>query len=788
MIKYFLLTFVRNFKRHSGYSLVNILGLSIGIATTWIIFQYISFENSYDSFHPKADHVYKIYPTMEFSNSPTFFVNTPIPIGKGLKELYPEVQEQVTTISYLNAKVWPSKSPEFSQYNEDFLFVDQHFFEVFSFPLIRGTSEALFDGPNHMFISEQMATTYFASENPLGQEMAVHVYDSTHYFVVKGVLKDFPDNTKFTGHFLLSHTGYESLQGPSSLESWGRFAAETFLIFEDTRIAESFEDKIGEYYASQRKEEALDSKFTFSLKQLTQIHLDENIGQVKRSRLLTFALIGWAILLVACINYMNLATARASLRDREIGVKKVLGANRKQLITQFLGEAIVFGLIATILAIALIDLSIPHIANFVQKRFAEKILTQPNNWIVILGLGAGVGILSGIYPAWMLAGKGNLSKHFILKKEKGYLRKALVGVQFLVAAIMITSVLIIQKQLYFMQHEDLGFDKEQVVYIELPRSVKSKHKVLKSSFLAIPEVLAASSCNFTLDGKYGATSITPPNAKEESFVMMTMADESFSETLKLPLVEGRWPKPSKLGAIEVEVLINEAFQKEFGLEQPIGLPFSEEQPESKIVGVVKDFHPGSLKYGIKPILIFGLTDQNVRHIALKIQGGNIPETLEKLEAEWRGAIVGEPFSYSFLEDRIDKLYEEERTFARLIEVFSGLAIFIGCIGLLALVAFTSEAKSKEIGIRKVLGASIGHILTLLNRSYFMLIGASFLLAIPLTVWLMQRWLDEFAYRINLHPASFLWAGAILMGFTLLTVSYYSLKAALADPVLALKDE
>ena len=789
MTRYFFITFIRNLRRHPGYSLVNILGLSIGITCAWIIFQYISFENSYDSFHTGAEKIYKIYPTMEFSNSPMFFMNTPIPMGKNLKESYPEVDQQVSTISYLKAKVWPVEKPELSQYATDFLFVDQAFFEVFNFPVSRGESDALFNTPNSIFISQQIAQTNFGSENPIGKEMAVHSSDSTHYFVIKGILEDMPDNTQFKASYLLSHAGYEIIRGPSSLDSWGNFGAETFLIFDDAEASTPFEPKIAEFYASKREEESLNSDFQFSLKPLTSLHLDENIGQAKKNRLLTFGLIAWAILIVACINYMNLATARASLRDHEIGVKKTLGANRKQLILQFLGEALIVSLLASFLAIILIDLIIPFVSNLVQKDFTPNIWLSPTSWFMILSLGILAGLLSGIYPALLLSNKGNLAKHFSQQIEKGILRKALVGVQFLVAALFIISILVIQKQLHFMQNQDLGFDEEHVVYVDIQdKDTGSKHEVLKSAFLTIPEVLSASSCNFSLDGKYGAMSIKPGNATEEAFIAISAVDTAFGKTLGIELIEGKWPKKNHLGAVDVEFVVNEQFIKTYGFEETVGTAISKEMPESIIVGIAKDFHSGSLKHPIKPMLIMGLSDENVSHIALKLQGSNMGKTLKKLEQTWKANIIGEPFSYSFLDEKLARMYDEERTFAKLIGIFSGLAIFIASIGLLALVAFTSEARSKEIGIRKVLGASVANILALLNRSFFLLIGGAFLVAIPLAIWLLQKWLEEFAYRITLKPDSFLWAGGILMGFTLITVSYYSLKAALADPVLALKDE
>lgn len=792
MIRHFFITFSRNLKRHPGYSAVNTLGLAIGITCAWIIFQYIRFENSYDSFHPDSTKIYQIISSFGGPNSSEEDLTvTPFPLGKSLAESFPKIDRETSTISYFRAKTWPRGETELAKYDSEFLFVDEAFFDVFDFPLIRGEPENLFEGPNILFISQQKAKSYFGNGDPLGREIAIQFSDSIHYFVVSGILKDFPDNTQFVADFVLSHQGYKKLNGADELESWSSFSTESFFVFEDIPIISEFELKITEVYYSKRKREGLSHDTQFSLLPLTSLHLHESFGQAKKSRLLTFALIGWVLLLVACINYMNLATARASVREQEIGIRQTLGANRKQLISQFLGESLIFSMIAALLAIAFIDLSIPYISNLVQKRFAVHTWSQPLSWLLILCLGIGTGLLSGIYPAFILSGKRNVSRHFVQRKEKGYLRKALVGVQFLVASVLIIAVLVIQKQIFFMQHQDLGFDKEQVIYVEIPKSARKNHQILKSSFLAIPEVLSVSSCNFTLDGRVGTIpSITPGNSYGEASVSYALVDESFGKTLNLRLLGGRWPRPHKFGmwAQDPEVVVNESFQKKYGLDNPIGQPFSKENPNSKIVGIVKDFHYNSLKYGINPMIIFGLKSWSVRHIALKLQGGDIPETLQKLETVWNEETISEPFTYSFLEDRIDRLYKEERTFASLIRIFSGLAILIGCMGLFALVAFSAESRSKEIGIRKVLGARVRDILAILNRSFFLLIGGSFLIAIPLTIWLMQHWLSEFAYRIQLQPDSFLWAGGILMGVTFLTVSYYSLRAALADPVLALKDE
>ena len=784
MFRNYLLIAFRNFVKFRGYSLINLIGLSIGIASTWIIFLYLRFEFSYDSFHPNVENLYNIDTKMQIGDQELIFSDTPLPLQQLIEEQVPEVSLSVPSTGR-SAMVYAADNPTFITRENQLLFTESSFLDLLNFPLLSGTQEAL-NTPFSVFLTESTARKYFGDGESQGKILYINIRDSAYAFTIAGVLKDLPKNSSLTFDLLGS---METIHSIDPERNWGNFSSTTYVSIPESVNLDTLSSKLvkltkqlaGEVYWVKN------NSFEYLFNSLGDKHLGAGPLRTNPQKrlLMSFGLLAVLILLMACINYLNLSTARSITREKEIGVRKVLGAKRKELSLQFFCEALSYSLFASFLGACLTDLTLPYFFDLLGKQFAPALWKQPETWLGVVGLGLFTGLLAGTYPALYLSGLGKIAERFSQKKEKKIFTKGLTTFQFTVATLLISGVIIISQQIRFMQRVDLGFEKDQIVYIQLNSAyVIDKAKVLKSEMEQLPQVEIASLGSGTMAGMSGGRTIELSET-QKSMVSAISVDEALIDAMDFQITSGKWFEGiSDRG----DYLVNEAFVKDFELKNPIGTPLSYTQPSGRIIGVVEDFYFGSLKHAIRPIVIQHVDSSYMHHLALKLGKGEWNSTLKELKKVWEGMFPLEAFEYEFLDQQLEQLYTDELRFARIIGIFTALAILISCLGLLALIAFTTSRRSKEVGIRKILGASLKDIAILLNKSFFQLIGIAILIAIPLSWWLASLWLESYAYHIKLGPVFFLLAVGIILGISILTVSFFTFKAAGEDPVHALRYE
>ena len=784
MLRNYLLIAFRNFVKFRGYALINLLGLSIGIASTWIIFLYLRFEFSYDSFHPRSEEIYYMDTHMKIGDSEMIFVNTPLPLQGLIEANLPEVALSVPSINR-GAKMYTADNPTFIANERSILYTQEAFLEMFRFPLIQGDRGAL-NSPFNLLITESLAKKYFGDTQALGKTMYVSLNDSAQAFTIQGILKDVPPNSNFQFQALAS---LSTLRPESPEVGWGSFSSSTYLSIPPGPNLDTLSSKLVRLTkeVANKSYWVENNSFEFAFNPILEKHLGAGSlsGNSKKRTLLSFGIVAILILLMASINYLNMSTARATMREQEIGIRKVLGAKRHQLSGQFFFEALCYSLLAAVLGVLLADLALPYFFDILGKSFTPNLWRHPITWLSIVILGVSTGILAGVYPALHLSSLGNIAERFQQKREQTLLRKILATFQFTIATLLITGVIIVSEQIRFMQGVDLGFEKEQLMYVQLSSNPSlNKTLVLKNELEKLPQVKVASLGSGTMDGASGGRTINISPTREE-MVQTINVDEDLDDAMGFKMALGQWFEGN---SDKGSYLVNEAFVKEFELEDPIGMPLDYEHSSGKIIGVVKDFYFGSLAYNINPLVLQHVDSSYTNHVALKLAGGDPLQTIAAIQETWHTVFPGEVFEYDFLDEKLMQIYDDEKRFARIIGIFTGLAILISCLGLLALIAFTASRRSKEVGIRKILGASIRDIAILLNKSFFALIGISFLIAIPLSWWLGNQWLESYANRIELGPVFFLAAIVTVLFIAVLTVSYFTLKAAREDPVHALRYE
>ncbi|MEM9722979.1 MAG: FtsX-like permease family protein, partial [Bacteroidota bacterium] len=773
MFRNYLLIAFRNFIKFRGYALINLLGLSIGIASAWIIFLYLTFEFSYDSFHPKSEDIYYMDTRMEIGDNEMIFVNTPLPLHEIIETNLPEVDLSVPCINK-GAKMYAADNPQFIANERRILYTREAFLELFQFPLIQGDKGAL-NSPFALLVTESLAKKYYGNTQVMGKTMYVSLNDSAQAFTIQGILKDLPPNSNFQFQVLAS---LATLNPESPDIGWGSFSSATYLSIPEGANLDTLSNKLVRLTkeVANKSYWVENSSFKFAFNPILEKHLGGGSlsSNSQKRTLLSFGIVAILILLMASINYLNLSTARATMREQEIGIRKVLGAKRYQLSWQFFFEALCYSLLAAILGVLLADLALPYFFTILGKSFTPNLWSKPITWLSVILLGFGTGILAGVYPALHLSGLGNIAERFQRKREKTLLRKILATFQFTVATLLITGVIIVSEQIRFMQEVDLGFEKEHLMYVQLGSNpTHEKALVLKNELEKLPQVEVASLGSGTMDGASGGRTINISPTREE-MVQTINVDEALDEAMGFEMVLGKWFEGN---SDRGSYLVNEAFVKEFELEDPLGTPLDYEHSSGKIIGVVQDFYFGSLAYSINPLVIQHVDSSYINHVALKLTGGDPVQALAAIQETWYRVFPAEVFEYDFLDEKLIQIYEDERRFAQIIGIFTGLAILISCLGLLALIAFTASRRSKEVGIRKILGASVRDIAILLNKSFFALIGISFLIAIPLSWWLGNQWLESYANRIELGPVFFLVAILTVLLIAVLTVSYFTFKAA-----------
>jgi len=795
MLKNYLKIALRNLRKYKAYSFINIAGLALGIGSALLIWLYVQDELSYDRFHPKAQHTYRLLSEGVGSGLHT---NTPPALAAAFKNDYPEIRHIARVFQHWFSPLIAHEQKGFIE--ERFFFVDSSFFEVFSLTLLKGDSRRVLQSPNAVVLTESMAQKYFGDTDPIGQTLT---YNTNAELKVTGILRAPPHNMHFHPDFLASISSLRNVMWPAVLDSWTMNALKTYVVLNENASAAALQKKMLDFYPRHLGE---GGQAKLHLQPITDIHLrsqlpyeiEPNSDQRYVYLLLAIAAI---ILTIAGINYVNLATARSAVRAKEVGMRKVAGAQRFHLIGQFLGESILLALAALILAAGLLELLLPYVNQFTGKKLALDFGGNASWLVFILGATFGIGVIAGSYPALFLS---RLQPVKVLKGRidagstgGAMLRRSLVVIQFAASVILIIGTLVIGKQLDYFRSAKLGFNKAQVLVVPVQdKAVSEQLQALRSELLRHSSVLAAGSIN-TFPGKVHVRDpIRWEGVAEEQSMMMSInwIDFDLAATLGLEFVAGRgFSREHETDATEA-VILNETAVKALGWESPeaaLGkkiFSFSTDRPEGRrIIGVVGDFHFQSLHHAIEPLVIYP-RPANLTYLLVRIRPQNIAGTLATMAGIWSKFSARQPFTHSFLDQDFDRLYNSEQRLSRLMSYAASTAILIACLGLFGLASFMVERRTKEIGIRKVLGASVSQVVILLSKDFTRLVLIALIIAAPVAYLAMSRWLQDFAYRINIGWWVFALAGGLAFLIALLTVSSQAIKAALANPVEALRYE
>ncbi len=806
MLKNYLRVAIRSLNKYKGFSIINVLGLAVGTACCILIFLYITNELSYDKFNKKADRTYRIYMQSRIHNSELITATTPAPMGAAVLKDLPGV-ETYTRIKDFGYPVLRYKNKEFKE--EKIYWVDSTFFKVFTVKFLEGDPNTALIKPNSIVLTKTEAEKYFGKEDPLGKIINA---DNKKDYLVTGVIKDFPQNSHFHFDFLASMSTYKT----SESTYWLSNNYYTYIVLKNGvspgKIRNQIKDLIKKYAGPQilkavgvslEQFEAAGNNFGYNLQSLTSIHLHSHLDYELEpnsdiSYVYIFSAIAIAMLLIASINFMNLSTARSQRRAKEVGIRKTLGSGRKQLISQFIIESILLSLLAVLIAVGIVELVIPFFNSLAGKNISLSLLTNYSSIPLLIIFAIAVGLLAGTYPAFYLASfdPAKILKANFPKNRKSLLRNGLVVFQFAVSIILIIGTFIVQDQLEYIQQKNLGFNKEQVVIINNAGDIGSRMESFKTSLAKTPGVLSVTNStdipgHQTSDSAY---KIEGTSSNETNDLRKIDSDYNFIKTYGMKMVKGRYfsrEHPSD----SMAVIINQAAVKSYGVTDPVGrnLVLLGKTPEEskiyRIIGVVKDFNYESLHQKIRPLVIHLFNKDNYgKFLSLKIAGGNYQHTISSIEQNWKNFAGKESIDYNFFDQTWAHLYFAEQRTSKISVVFSIIAIFIACLGLFGLAAFITEQRTKEIGIRKVLGASVPEIFYLLSKEFTKWVLIANIIAWPAAYYIMHNWLSNFAYRISISPWVFLYSGIIALIIALITISGHTVKAANSNPVKSLKYE
>ncbi len=816
MIKNYLKIAFRNLRKRKTQTFINILGLSTGMAVCLLIVLFIKDELGYDSFHTKKDRIYRVVLERMYPGRSTSYAIIPLSIGEAIKKEFPEVEESMRLFSNrgfgnffvkINDKIFEEKNV---------VNADSNFFRVFTAKMLGGDPNTALEKPNSVVLNETTAKKYYGSASAaMGKTMEI---DGGASLLVTGVCEDWPEHTHFLFDLLISNATF--LNGAP--QNFINFSANTYLLLKENASAASLESKlpqIVEKYVSGQIEQQFGQSFQqfksagngyhYYLQPLTKIHLHSDLEAELRpngsQRAVTiFAIIAVFILFIACINFINLSTARSVERAKEVGVRKTFGSERASLVKQFLMESVLICLLSVVLAGVMILLILPLFNQVSGKHLSYNYFLHPAQLFTLLAFSVGVGVIAGIYPAFVLSSfrpiavlRGKLTTSRYGKS----LRNGLVGFQFFISVILIICTLVVNMQMGYVLGDKLGFRKDHVITVERTDLLDRNTIPFKNEVMKIPGVQNISGTTAVPGTEnYFGVSFALLGSKDAHTGRGLMVDDQYLTALDLKLASGRFF--SKEFALDtLGILLNEKAVTELGIRgDPIGVRLTSPDPQLNapdgmpytytVVGVLKDFHFQTLHQQIAPLFIlnvrkFGPIDPLM---TIRISADNFSATVKALESKWKLFVKERPFNYTFLDQSLAELYHAEETTKKIFSVFSILAIFIACIGLLGLIAYTTQQRIREIGIRKVLGASIPNILVLLGKNFFSLILIASLIAFPVGWWAMHKWLQDFAYRVSIPWWIFILAMVLAALVALITISFQAIKAALANPVKSLRTE
>ncbi|MCP4728164.1 MAG: FtsX-like permease family protein [bacterium] len=795
MFKNYLKIALRNLARYKGYSLINITGLAVGIACSVLVILYVFHELSYDNYHEKADRTYRIAIDAWIGDIKADQFFTPAILSKTLLEEYPEV-ETATKISSLFNNIITCDEKSFKERN--IFAADERFFDVFDFPLIKGDRKTVLNDPGNVILSETAAEIYFDDEDPIGKSIVLGYYGEDIALTVRGVAEDVPENSHFHFDFLISLSTF-----PWSRETnWFMNDYATYIVLQENYSVEEFEKKLKDI-CDNRAFEGRSNKWRWFLQPLPAIHLHSDLqfefeptgGAVY---VYMFTVISILILVIACINFINLTTARSANRAKEVGIRKVVGSRRIQLIKQFIGESVILSFLALILAVILIKITLPFFRDFTGRNIEFSLFSDWNFLFALIVTALMIGLIAGIYPALYLSGFKPLSvlQGAALKragKRFSFFRDGMVVFQFAVSVFLIISTIVVYNQMEYVQNKKLGFEKEQIVVVHNASLLGSDIDSFKEKLLQYSRISNVS-YSHTLPGKHFNNLGVSMQGVGNTTLNLGWCDHDFLETLGMEMLDGRFFS-KEFVSDTAAIVLNEQALSDFNLQDPLGksLMISYGRSEYKIVGVIKDFHFQSLHQPVNRAGLILLDKhknfyKKAEFVSVKINTEDIPGTLSYLERSWDSFSPTLPVEYSFFDDDYSSLYKSEMQTGNIAAVFSILAVLISCLGLFGMIAYIAEQRTKEIGIRKTLGASVNSITQLLSKEYILLVIMANVISWPIGYIFMNRWLEQFAYHIDLSVAIFLLSGVLSVLIAILTVGYQTVKAAVANPVDSLKYE
>ena len=812
MLKNYLVVALRNLWKSKGFSAINIVGLAVGLATCLLILFFVLDELGYDRYNTKADRIYRVDADLRFGGNHFILAVAPDPLGPTVKKDYPQVEQYVRFRGYNNSFLVRKDNQNIQE--DRVTFADSTLFDVFTLPMIEGNARTALVAPNSVVITETMARKYFNTDQALGRTLTV---DDSVPYKVTGVIRDMPTQSHFRFDFFVSMAS-----NPESRQNiWVSDNFNTYIVLkpgtDPQKLQAHLDEMVNRYMMPQAAQilgitaESFIKQGNFAhyrLMPLRDIHLHSNKTAELGSNgdieyIYIFSAAALFILLIACVNFMNLSTARSAGRAKEVGVRKALGSLRSNLISQFLTESVLVSFVSLFLALGLVALVLPYFNDLSGKTMTLHFQTRPGLLLGLVGLALGVGLLAGAYPAFYLSSfrpikvlKGMLSTGF----RTGWLRSILVVFQFSISIFLIIGTVVIFNQLQYIRHKDVGFDREQVLVLSNTGALGKQAEAFRNELMRLKGVEDVTMTGFlpTNSSREDNPLFPDPTLDPKKAISLQVwsVDDHYVPTLGMHIQTGRNFSKEFL-TDSTGVILNEAAVRLLGWKDPLhknlyslrnfqGGNAPDNIQTLHVVGVVKDFNFSSLREVVTPLALF--TGADPGSVAIRLHTADIPGLVSRVRETWTAMVPSQPFTYTFMDDDFNNQYQSEQRMGGIAVFFAILAIFVACLGLFGLVTYAAEQRTKEMGIRKVLGASVQNIVTLLSKDFMGLVLLSALIAFPFAWWAMHRWLQDFAYHISIGWWVFVASGALALLIALTTVCFQAIKAALANPVKSLRTE
>ena len=797
MFKNYLTTIRRNIRRNLSHTFINVAGLTLGLGCSLVLYLIIHHFTNFDQEHPNGARIYRIVGSSLYQSKTNYGAGVPGAFPEAFKTDFDELADGLFISAQPNVHITLHKpNGNVDTFEESYgvsAYVGKSYFNFFQREWLRGNPEEWKDEPNIVVLSEKMADKFFANEDPIGKSITLN--QSTELKVV-GVISDAPVNTDFPFNMLIS---YESIRQLKTDQGWNSTYSDDqyYVMLHPGQNPEQINNRFDEFITKHTNAERAESS-AYWLQPLREIKFDTRFDTytfvvIPKEIIWTLAIIAAFLILTACVNFINLSTAVAVKRSREVGIRKVIGGTRSQLIGQFLGETAMISFVAVVLALGVTEIALSLLGQYMNLNLKLDLFNNPGLALVVLLLWITVTLLSGLYPAFMMSSynpvKALKSQVADGADKKFNLRRGLVAFQFIISQTFIIGVIVLIAQTKFFYNKDLGFNKEAVLSVSIPTPLDiERKKTLRTelSRIAGAESVALGYTNPS-SGSVSVTSIKIEGDDENYLTHVKPADGNYIDTYGLRLIAGEGLHDNDT---ITRFVVNEKFARHLGFQNPediIGKMITYDRATVPVTGVVADFHTMSLRAEIEPVMLYNRA-RSYRTAAIKIHAGKINETIPQIEKVWKALYPDFTFQYMFLEQELDNFYEQEKRMLGLFSIFTGIAIFIGCLGLYGLVSYMANRKVKEIGIRKVLGARVSQIVLLFSKEFFQLIMIGFVVAAPLSWYLMDKWLSDFAYRIDLGFEIFAAGLAVTLLLAIVTVGYRSLRAAFANPANALRTE